>query len=156
MYTFCCHTLVDITENGPLKAQFPFKTKSNEVIHDKQTLTVAKNQQSNFQTLLQILQLRGNVVWEHVPYRIHDNIVNMRFGSDYEGKHMVWNFMWQVEQQYVYYKEADTYGQLKEDFDMIPIINFCKETATFPANAFITQDPRTINTYFSFVPDTNK
>ena len=112
MYTFCCHTLVDITENGPLKAQFPFKTKSNEVIHDKQTLTVAKNQQSNFQTLLQILQLRGNVVWEHVPYRIH--------------------------------------------FDMIPIINFCKETATFPANAFITQDPRTINTYFSFVPDTNK
>ncbi len=156
MQTFCIHTLVDITENGMLKKEFPFKTKSGELVHDKISLDVAKNQQSNFTTLIQTLQLRGNLVWEHTPVRIHENIVNMKFGNAYEGKHYVWNFMWQVEQTDLYSKDNDPYGQLKEDFDMIPILNFCKETATFPASAFITTDPRTINTYFSFVPEENK
>ena len=156
MFTFCVHTLVDITENGVLKDKFPFKTKSNEVVHNAETLTIAKNQQINFTTMLQILQLNANITWEAIPIKIHENIANMKFGSSYDGKHFIWNFMWQVEQPDVYAKGLDKYGQLKEDFDMIPIVNFCKETATFPASAFITQDPRTINTYFSFVPDTNK
>ena len=64
--------------------------------------------------------------------------------------------MWQVEQEDLYKKEQDQYGQLKDDFDVVPIINFCKETATFPASAFITQDPQTLNTYFSYVPEENK
>ncbi len=156
MFTFCLHTLVDITENGPLKNTFPFKTKSGELVHDKDSLTIAKNQQLNFTTLLQTLQLRGNIVWEHVPIRIHENIANMKFGNAYEGKHYVWNFMWQVEQEDLYKNEQDQYGQLKDDFDVVPIINFCKETATFPASAFITQDPQTLNTYFSYIPEENK
>ena len=156
MNTFCIHTLVDITENGSLKKEFPFKTKSGEVVHDKDTLSMAKNQQSNFITLIQTLQLRGNIVWEHPPVKIHENIANMRFGDAYEGKHYIWNFMWQVEQSDVYSLDNDRYGQLNEDFDMIPILSFCKETATFPASAFITSDHRTLNTYFTFVPDENK
>ena len=156
MFTFCLHTLVDITENGQLKQAFTFKTKSNEVIHNKDTLTIAKNQQANFTTLIQALQLRGNIVWEREPIRINENVVNMRFGDAYEGKHLVWNFMWQVEQSDVYAIDNDQYGQLKEDFNMIPVINFCKETATFPASAFITKDSRFLNTYFSFVPEENK
>jgi hypothetical protein len=156
MFTFCLHTLVDITENGQLKQAFPFKTKSHEVIHNKDTLTIAKNQQANFTTLIQALQLRGNIVWEREPIRINENVVNMRFGDAYEGKHLVWNFMWQVEQSDVYAIDNDQYGQLKEDFNMIPVINFCKETATFPASAFITKDSRFLNTYFSFVPEENK
>ena len=156
MYTFCLHTLVDITENGTLKDAFPFQTKSGELIHDRESLILAKNQQSNFATMIQTLQLRGNIVWEGVPVRLHENIANMRFGSAYEGKHYFWNFIWQVEQQDVYALGTDRYGQLREDFDLVPVINFCKETATFPASAFITQDPRTINTYFTFVPEQDK
>ena len=156
MYTFCLHTLVDITQNGNLKAEFPFKTLAGEVIHDRESLTIAKNQQVNFNTMIQTLQLRGNIVWEHPPLRIHENIANMRFGTAYEGKHYIWNFMWQVEQSEVYTMGTDQYGQLREDFDLVPVINFCKETATFPASAFITQDPRIINTYFSFVPEQAK
>lgn len=156
MFTYCLHTLVDITEHGQLKKQFPFKSKSGELIHDKNTLDIAKNQQANFTTMIQTLQLRGNIVWEHPPIKVHENIVNMRFGNAYSGKHFVWNFLWQVEQEDVYTQDTDKYGQLKNDFDIVPINNFCKETATFPAGAFITQDPKTINTYFSFVPDANK
>jgi hypothetical protein len=106
--------------------------------------------------MIQTLQLRGNIVWEQTPIKINENIANMRFGSIYEGKHYIWNFMFQVEQEDVYAIEKDKYGQLKEDFDIVPVINFCKETASFPASAFITEDPRTLNTYFSYVPQENK
>ncbi len=156
MHQYMIHTLVDITQHGDLKKTFPFTSKSGELIHDKDSLLVAKNQQSNFTTLLQTLQLRGNIVWEHPPIRIHENIANMRFGTAYFGKHYIWNFMWQVEQEEVYSLNQDKYGQLKDDFDIVPVINFCKETATFPASAFITTDPRTLNTYFSYVPEENK
>ena len=156
MHTFCIHTLIDITENGMLKKEFPFKTKSGEIVHDKPTLDIAKNQQSNFITLIQTLQLRGNIVWEHTPVKIHENIANMRFGEAYEGKHFIWNFMWQVEQPDIYSQGVDRYAQLREDFNMIPVLSFCKETATFPASAFITDDPKTIYTYFTFVPAENK
>ena len=47
-------------------------------------------------------------------------------------------------------------GQLIEDFNLVPIINFCKETATFPSTAFLTQNPQTINTYFSYAGESNK
>ena len=156
MHTFAIHTLVDITENGLLKAEFPFTTKSGELVHDADTLTVARNQQSNFTSLLQLLQIRGNIVWEQSPIKIHENIANWRFGSAYEGRHMIWTFIWHVEQQEVYSKDNDRVGQLMEDFDQIPIVNFCKETAAFPARAFITQDPQTINTYFTHIAESDK
>ena len=35
MHLYRIHTLVDITNNGNLKQQFPFKTEADEVIHDK-------------------------------------------------------------------------------------------------------------------------
>ena len=156
MPTYCAHTLVDITENGVLFNKFPFKTKGGEVIHDKESFYVAKNQQANFTTLVQTLQLRSNIVWEVPPIRQHDNIVNMKFGDAYEGKHYVWNFIWQVEATDLYSNEQDKYGMLHDDFDMIPILNFCKETATFPNSAFITKDTKFKNTYFSFIPEQNK
>lgn len=156
MFTFCVHTLVDITEHGSLKKEFPFKTLSGELVYDKNSLSTARNQQANFTTLVQTLQLRSNITWEHPPVKINEPIANMRFGSAYDGKQNVWNFMWQVEQSEIYAEGTDKYGQLKADFDMIPVLSFCKETVTFPYSAFITTDTKFKNTYFSFVPDENK
>ncbi len=42
MHTYMVHTLVDITDNGLLRGEFPFKTKSGEVVHDKQSLFIAR------------------------------------------------------------------------------------------------------------------
>jgi hypothetical protein len=69
---------------------------------------------------------------------------------------MIWNFIWQTEQLDVYALNNDRTGQLTEDFDQIPVVNFCKETATFPASAFITQDNKTLNTYFTYIPEQDK
>ena len=49
MTIYCVQTLVDITENGPLNRTFPFKGKSGNLIHDKSSLHIAKNQEQNFE-----------------------------------------------------------------------------------------------------------
>ena len=149
MHTYSITTLIDITENGVLRNQFPFKTKSGELVHDAATLIIARNQQANFTTLIQLLQMRSNIAWEDTPRKQIDSVANWRFGSVFEGRHTIWQFEWQAEQSEVYAFDGDPVGGLIEDFDQIPIINFCKETAAFPRNVFNTQDPRYINTYFT-------
>ena len=156
MYEYNVHTLIDITENGNLKQTFPFKTKGGEVVHDKESLIIARNQNSNFSTILQLLQMRGNITWERPPMRINDTLGNSAFGSAYEGKHISWHFQFFTEQPEVYGNPNEPTAQLIDDFDLVPILNFCKETATFPTATFITQDSRTINTYFSYAGEYNK
>ena len=160
MHTFIVHTLVDITDNGNLKFGFPFKTLSGDMIHDKQSLFIARNQNSNFTTLKQLLQLRGNITWENPPKKIHDNIINTKFGTAYADKstkQTSWHFQFFTEQTDVYGDEStNNVGQLVDDFDLVPVLAFCKETVTFPSNTFITQDDQTINTYFSYEGFQNK
>ncbi len=150
MYEFRVHTLVDITDNGILQKPFPFKTPGGEVVHDRQSLSLARNQNNNFNTMLQLLQIRGNITWENPPLRIDKTLGNTGFGRFYEGKHNSWHFQFFTEQMEIYGDNGDPTGQLKDDFNLVPIINFCKETATFPTSTFITQDNNTINTYFSY------
>ena len=156
MYEFRVHTLVDITNNGNLRKEFPFKTDANEVIHDKHTLAIARNQNSNFNTMSQLLQIRGNITWETPPMKLNEPVANMRFGSVYDGKQNSWHFTFFVEQSEVYGQQQEPTAQLIEDFDLVPILNFCKETATFPTATFITQNSETINTYFSYAGEINK
>ena len=156
MYEFRLHTLVDLTENGNLKQSFPFKTKSDEVIHDKHTLAVARNQNNNFDTMIQLLQMRGNVTWEHSPMKITGAMTKFEFGTFYEGQQTAWHFQFFTEQMDVYGDELSPTESLLDDFHNVPIISFCKETVTFPLSTFDTQNPKTINTYFSFAGEYNK
>ena len=156
MYEFRVHTLVDITDNGLLTKPFPFKTPSGEVVHDRDSLAVARNQNNNFNIMLQLLQIRGNITWDRPPMRIHDTLGNSGFGTAYEGKQTSWHFNFSVEQNEVYGDPKNPTSQLIDDFNLVPIINFCKETATFPTSTFITTDYKTLNTYFSYAGETNK
>lgn len=151
MALYIASTLVDITDNGPLNLQFPFKTKSNELVHDKASLDCAKGQQSNFNTLIQILQIRANVVWQDKPIKSTEVIANTKFGRAYTdaGKHSVWKFIFETEQTDVFASKGSEFGALEDDFDNIPVVVFCKETITFPKNAFITSDDNLTNVYFS-------
>jgi len=157
MYSFAIQTLVDITENGDLKKAFPFKTKSGDLVHDAHSLEIAKNQNNNFTTLMQLLQIRGNITWEDTVIK-QEKILTQEntFGNHYDGKHNVWTFVWHTEQQDVYRDGTNEVGQLDNDFDNVPIINFCKETATFPSAAFLTTDTRFKNTVFNYLGVQNK
>ena len=157
MHEYSIHTLVDITDNGNLKQAFPFKTTGGELIHDKHSLAIARNQNSNFATLLQLLQMRGNITWEVQPQRMDTpNLGNHGFGSFYEGRHTTWHFQFFTEQPDVYGDSKDPVAYVIQDFHYVPILSFCKETATFPNSTFDTMSPATINTYFSYAGPTDK
>ena len=126
------------------------------MVHDKNTLTIARHQNSNFNTMIQLLQMRGNITWEIPPMRINETLGNSAFGSAYEGKQMSWHFAFFTEQSDVYGEPQEPTAQLMDDFHLVPILSFCKETATFPTATFTTQDSRTINTYFSYTGEYNK
>jgi len=157
MHEYRIHTLVDITDNGNLKQAFPFKTLSGDVIHDKHSLSIARNQNSNFNTMLQLLQMRGNITWENPPLRMElQTLGNHGFGSFYEGKHTTWHFQFFTEQSGVYGDTIDPTAFLQDDFHQVPILSFCKETVTFPLSTFDTLTPATKNTYFSYTGPIDK
>ena len=171
MHEYRIHTLVDITENGNLKQQFPFKTLAGSEIHDKQTLAIARNQNSNFATMLQLLQMRGNITWEHPPQRVElPDLGNHRFGSYYEGKQSTWHFQFFTEQSGVYGEIEDPTGNLVDDFSLVPIISYCTHTAHLPLHTFVTKEMQgterqkiigalsggIINTYFSYAGPIDK
>lgn len=171
MHEYRIHTLVDITENGNLKQQFPFKTLAGSEIHDKQTLAIARNQNSNFATMLQLLQMRGNITWEHPPQRVElPDLGNHRFGSYYEGRQSTWHFQFFTEQSGVYGEIEDPTENLVDDFSLVPIIADCTNTAHLPLHTFVTKEMQgterqkiigalsggIINTYFSYAGPIDK
>jgi len=171
MHEYRIHTLVDITENGNLHQEFPFKTKIGDVISDKHSLAVARNQNSNFNTMLQILQIRGNITWEQSPQRVElPSLGNHGFGSFYEGKHTTWHFQFFTEQVVVYGDLIDPTQNLQEDFNLVPVITDCMNSAHFPIHTFVTRNLQgtdeqkviaalsggIINTYFSYAGPVDK
>ena len=92
MFEYKIHTLVDITNNGNLKQAFPFKTLAGDVVHDKDSLAIARNQNNNFTTLIQTLQLRSNISWEINPQKLNGPIANYKFGPAYEGVQNSWHW----------------------------------------------------------------
>ena len=171
MHEYHIHTLVDITSNGNLKQQFPFKAISGDVIHDKNSLAVARDQNSNFNTMLQLIQMRGNITWEQTPHMIETpNLGNHGFGSYYEGSHKTWHFQFFTEQSGVYGGMIDPTEYLSGDFNLVPVVADCANTAHLPIQTFVTRDLEgtdrqkvigalaggLINTYFSYSGPTDK
>ena len=140
MHSFMIHTLVDITKNGSLAKNFPFETAAGDMIDGKESLRTARNQNSNFNTMIQMLQIRGNIVWEEDPVRFTHDLSVTKFGSYYEGTNTSWHFTFFTEQTDVFNDGDSDVGQLTEDFNLVPILTECKNTAHFPIRTFITKD----------------
>jgi hypothetical protein len=162
---------VDITDNGNLKQQFPFKTLAGNEIHDKHGLAIARGQNSNFSTMMQLLQMRGNITWDNPPQKILlPNLGNHNFGSYYEGAHTTWHFQFFTEQSGLYGGIEDPSEYLVEDFNLVPVVPECANTAHMPIHTFVTREMQgtdrqkiigalaggIINTYFSYAGSIDK
>ena len=171
MHEYRLHTLVDITENGNLKQKFPFETSSGKVIKDKDTLATARDQNANFNTLLQVLQMRAHITWEQSPQRGDlPSLGNYGFGSYYEGQHSTWHFQFFSEQSGLYGDDIDPTENLVMDFNLVPVLTQCENSAHFPIQTFITKELQgtdrqkiinalsggIINTYFSYAGPVDK
>jgi hypothetical protein len=111
-------TLVDITNTGVTRSR-----PGNE--HER-------NQQRNWETLIQVLSLRTQPLEINGPidsgYELTGDSI---FGEMYKGLQTVWYFSFGVEAHSVFTKGKDIVGLLYDDFAEVPIIQGLDETAKF-------------------------
>ena len=109
MEEFKLYTLVDITHTQQYRP-------SAGILHW---------QEQNFNTVLQTLGIRANIIYNHGPdvIEVKGNLV----GFDTEEILRVWRFDFYTERENVYEKNGDPVGLLKEDFVLIPYISGLNE-----------------------------
>jgi len=119
MRTILCATLIDITETGVIRGE-----------------SVERDQQRNWQTVLQVLSLKTQPEIVHSPGLIvTDDIDGYSFGQDYRGKHNIWVFAFRSAN----YGGEYNVESLTQDFDQIPVILGLNETARMLLPLFFTQ-----------------
>ena len=110
---YCLYTLADITATGQH--------------HGGEKLQ--RNQQQNFDTVMQTIQLSGNMYYDHKPVLVPAAI----FGrSDLN----CWYFEWSMEIPNLFKKESDPIGVLKDLFQYVPYIGGLSEPLVFEPSLF--------------------
>lgn len=119
------YTLVDITHTGQHRPE-----AGKEQLRWKE---------QNFNTVLQTLGIRSNVVYNVSPTMIE---VNGRLvGFDTDEIIRVWRFDWYTERDFLYEKDGDPVGHLKEDFMLVPYISGLDEDMEQEFAVFNPEDP---------------
>lgn len=128
-------TLVDITQTNITSTKESFVNPKG------------RNQQRNWETLVQILSLRAQPMeLELLSVNIED-LSKFKFGTDYTGKHRVWTFKFGVEHVGVY-DGVEPFSILANDCNGVPIISNLDETIPL-TNAIFSSDTKTKNIYFA-------
>jgi hypothetical protein len=114
---FYGYSLVDITATGVVRTQD----------HDN----IERNQQRNWETVLQCMGLRTQPHNVTLPIKTKINLDILEFGDFYTGEQTVWSWSWTVEQTGVYNLPGQPLGGLIKDFEQVPIVTGLSETARF-------------------------
>lgn len=115
---FLGYTLIDITATG--------KTRGNDPDD------LERNQQRNWETVLQCLGLRTQPQNITLPVCNENSELKIyEFGDFYQGSHNVWQWMWSVDHSEVYDLPGSKMGGLQKDFEQVPIITYLTDTARF-------------------------
>lgn len=126
-HTYRGYTLVDITNTGVTK----FSKEQEQ----------ARNQQRNWETIVQILNMRTQIFRVGQTIRENQNLKDYKFGDIYTGEQRVWEFEFDVE-----FVSVIPLG----DFEQVPIITGLDETVKPNMNLFFTQGSNK-NIYFDLV-----
>jgi hypothetical protein len=122
---FAGYTLIDITQTG--------------VIKNNSTVLVQRNQQRNWETVLQVISLRAQPIEVASPKLHREDITNAHeFGSHYQQTQHCWKFKFFIEHHDIFGSAEDPDYFLRTDFQHVPIIVGLTETASFPVPMFYT------------------
>lgn len=121
------YTLVDITRTNVVRAD----------INNPQP----RNQQRNWETLVQVLGLRAQLTVLGNP-----EVTTRELFPAYPGPQQVWTFKFGVEQDDVFSDGKDPFGLLISDCSNVPIITGLTETAKLVVPTFDAKDSK--NIYF--------
>jgi hypothetical protein len=113
-----CATLFDITKTDIGRRQFA--TVEDNIKYNKE-----RNQQINFETILQIISMRCQPEQITVPIKTKHVITETRWGyvyCKYKQKIPQWEFTFVVEQKDVFFNGINELGNLYSDADGVPMI----------------------------------
>ena len=120
---YTCVTLIDITKTDVVRHYI------KELGDDKAGYEIKRNQQRNYQTMLQVIGLRCQAVYLTDPVLFPDqDLAELGFGTNFTKEH-VWAFSFGVEQKDVFMTSSSPYGLLLEDIHNVPVILNLTETA---------------------------
>ena len=132
-------TLIDITN-----------TKVNR---PNQGTQLEVDQQRNFVTLNQCVELRSVVFYNNKPSCETVDVKDLGFGSVYKGKHKIWTFIFNPDREGVYRDEAgNEIGFLLEDVHGVPVIKNLTETINIDKAIFDLKDSKFKNTIITALP----
>ena len=123
-------SLLDITKTGV--------SRHKEVDDQKRVAQFA-----NYMTVENCLQLRSNIKILAGPKSKKMDISNLKFGDNYRGEQMVWEFTFEPE-----IPEAISVKTLNEDFNLIPMLTGLDETIKISNGVYITDDEDYTNLLF--------
>ena len=106
-----------------------------------------RNQQRNWETLVQVLSLRVQLLTLSAPQLVSLDVTGSAFGSNFTGQQNVWTFKFSTEQEGVFANATRPYGTLESDFVNVPVILGLDETAPIITPTFTVSGPNT-NIYF--------
>lgn len=127
------YTLVDITHTGQHRTE-----PGKEALRWKE---------QNFQTVLQTLGIRSNVVFVNGP--VSSEVSGRIVGFDTDDIIRVWRFDFRTDRDHVYESNGDTVGALVEDFMLVPYIAGLDEAMEQRYAVFNTEDPGKNITFFA-------
>jgi hypothetical protein len=135
-------TLVDITNTG--------------VNRLNQGSQLSYDQNRNFVTLRQCIELRSIVSYDQIPSTETVDLQGMGFGSQYQGKHTVWTFRFSPDRTGVYQTaDGDPVGYLLDDITGVPVIVNLSETINISRAIFSCKDAQTKNTIIQAIQGTD-
>lgn len=141
-----CYTLFDITDTGIRShirsAKFPMTDKHGNQIKNESDWICARNQQRNWETILQVLSLRTQPLRIIGPRKVCTTGFSER-GGVYA---YAWKFTFESEHEQVFGDDNNRFRNLKNDCDGVPMLTGLGESMKLTPY-LITQN-RFINTYF--------
>ena len=141
-----CYTLFDITQTGVLNRAKPGE---DQVL---QEWILKRNQQCNFDTLMQAISLRSQPELTNRPEKMHMKLDVSMFGFLYENDERtfpVWKFEFTVQHSSVFEDGLSELGALYNDCDGIPMIKCGTEIDTI--SNFLDTTPELKNLHFAKV-----
>lgn len=117
---YCLHTLVDITNTGVWRRE-----PGNEKLRD---------QQQNFNTVLQTIGLRANIEYRRRPEL--EKAPADQYGFAFKDTVNIWTFEWYCDREAVWTEGNDPLALLKLDFNLVPFIPNLEETLVMRPSVF--------------------
>ena len=146
-----CYTLFDITQTGVTNHRRVTGTtdRAGQSIDTPAGINRSRNQQRNFETIIQLISLRIQPFEITVPvYGIY-NMDEINLGNRYIGEQKVWTFDFSIEGNNIFGIGNNPTQLIDEDCKHVPMILNLTETAD--TTAYITVDDNNRNLRFDLI-----